>query len=449
MITSHDCGGETRIERDALGELPVPTDALFGAETQRALQNTLPAGLRVGDRPGLVRALGEVKSAAALANTAVGALAAEIGEAVVGAAREVARGAWDGQFVIPLVQGGGGTATNMCANEVIANRAGELLGEPRGTYRRVDPHDHVNLSQSTNDVYPTALQIAVVRAGREAVGMFAGLAATFGRKADAYAGLERLGRTCLQDALPVPIDGVHRAQAAAITRLADGLGRALDELLSVPLGGTAVGTGDGTAAGYREEVVGRLADETGLALRRSADTLDALAHFDGYLDVASALTTVMVTVAKIAEDFRFLSSGPIGGIRELRLPAVQVGSSCMPTKINPVIPELVLQVAMEVRGARTVVECAVAAGELELNVMEPVIASSLLGSLESAGAVAELFGRRCVEGLEWNRDAVGGNLAGSLASAVQRASSEGYDAVVNSLSTGVRRKRPRWGRTRR
>ena len=426
----------SRTEHDALGAVAVPADALFGAETQRATDNALPVGPLVRDRPELIRALGEVKSAAAGTNVAVGALAPEIGDAIVVAAREVAQGTWDSDFVIPLVQGGGGTATNMCANEIIANRAGELLGDKRGSYRRVDPHDHVNLSQSTNDVYPTALQIAAVRVGRDATVAFRGLAAELNRKAEEYAGLERLGRTCLQDALPVPVDGSHRAQAAAILRLADGLDKAVDRLLWVPIGGTAVGTGLGAALGYREQIVTRLRSETGLPLERSEDTLDALAHFDGYLDVMSALTSLVIIAAKIAADLRFLSSGPVGGIRELSLPAVQVGSSCMPTKINPVIPELVLQVAMEVRGARTVVECAVAAGELELNVMEPVIARHLLGSLQEAGAVAELFGRKVIAGLEWNRTVVEENLGGSLAGAIELASGQGYDAAAASTSVG-------------
>ena len=435
--SSRAAGGERRVEHDGLGEVEVPATALYGAETARALLNTLDVGPRVSDRPELIRALGEVKAAAAAANLDVRALDPVVGDAIVRAAREVAANGWDDEFPLALVQGGGGTSTNMCANEVVANRAGELLGEPRGTYRRVDPHDHVNLSQSTNDVYPTALQIAVVRSGSRAVDALSGLAASFERKAAQLAGLERLGRTCLQDALPVPVDGVHLAQATAIERLAHALQRALDALLTVPLGGTAVGTGAGAAPGYRDVVVGLLAVETGLPLKRSEDTLDALAHFDGYLEVASALAGAMVLVGKIAADFRFLSSGPVGGVRELRLPPVQVGSSCMPTKINPVIPELVLQVAMEVRGARSVVEHAVAAGELELNVMEPVIASQLLTSLDSAAAVAALFEQRCVDGMEWDRVAVDANLAGSLAGAVAVArATEGYDAIAGSTTEG-------------
>jgi aspartate ammonia-lyase len=419
-----------REERDALGAVEVPAASLYGAHTARGLENFGVSRMKLGDELALLEALAAVKVAAAQANAAVGALDEDVATAIVTAAREIMAGQWTDQFPIDLVQGGGGTATNMNLNEVIANRASELLGEPLGSYRRVHPNDHVNRSQSTNDVYPTALAIATVCTVAPAAEGFDHLAAALARQADQADGLTRLGRTCLRDALPVPISAPLRAQAAAITRLVGRLRVAADRLLEVPLGATAVGTGFGAADGYRERVVELLAAETGVPVRRSEDPFDALAHFDCYLEVAAAACDLMLLAAKIAADLRLLSSGPRAGIAELRLPAVQVGSSCMPGKVNPVIPELVMQISYEVRGHRTVVEAAVAAGELELNVMEPVIARHLLEALEVSGRTARVFANRCIDGLEWDVDVVEAHLQGSLEASVAAAVRNGYEAFM-------------------
>jgi len=423
-------GEELRTERDSLGAVPVPAGALYGAHTVRALANFTVSGVSLRARPAFVAALGHVKAAAAGANAACGVLDERLAAAIAEAAREVGRGEHDREFPIDIVCGGGGTAVNMNANEVIANRANELLGGTRGSYDPIRPNDHVNRSQSTNDVYPTALALATVAVGREALTGIARLAEAFTAKAGEYGELERLARTCLQDAVPITVAATHHGQAHAIRRTAAALARSLDELLAVPLGATAVGTGIGAPGGYRERVIPLLAGESGLEVSGSADLVDALANLDGYVDVAAQLLRVALVTGKIAADLRLLSSGPVGGFGEVRLPAVQVGSSIMPGKVNPVMPELMLQVGYEAKGAFAVVEAAASRGELDLNVMEPVIAKHLLASLHDVGAACELFAVRCVAGLEWDAERVAANLAGSLAPAVERAARDGYSAAL-------------------
>jgi aspartate ammonia-lyase len=423
---------DLRTEHDALGDVTVPAGALYGAHTVRAAANFRVSGVTVADHPELVAALGQVKAAAARANLAGGVLEPDVADAIRDAAREVARGEHDDQFPVPLVQGGGGTSINMNANEVIANRAAELLGRERGRYDVVHPNDHVNRSQSTNDVFPTAMAIATVTAGRETIAQLAKLEHAFRAKADEVGAVQRLGRTCLQDAVPLTVAQTHQAHAHSLARTAGALAGALDGLLEVPLGATAIGTGIGAAPGYGQAVLGFLAEETGLPVRGSSDLFDALANLDQYVDVAAQLVRVALVAAKIAADLRFLSSGPVGGIGEVRLPSVQVGSSIMPGKVNPVIPELVLQVSYEIRGTATIVESAVAGGELELNVMEPVIARHLLASLRDLGRTAALFAERCVDGIRWDAGVLEAHLTGSLGPAVDLAAEHGYSHVANA-----------------
>jgi aspartate ammonia-lyase len=424
-----------RTEHDSLGAVGVPADALYGAHTVRAVANFAASGVTMRERPELIAALAEVKAAAARANRDAGVLPRSIGDAILAAAREVADGQHDAEFPIDVVHGGGGTAVNMNANEVIANRAIELSGGIRGDYGRIHPNDHVNRSQSTNDVYPTALALATHRVGQAALASMNGFAAALLAKADEYPVELHLGRTCLQDAVPLRIADTHRGQAYAANRTSSALRRALDALLDVPLGATAVGTGVGAHPGYADRVVDYLADETGLPVRRTPDLFDALAHNDGYFDVAAQLFRCSTIVAKIARDLRFLCSGPVAGIGEVMIPAVQVGSSIMPGKVNPVLPELLLQEHMQVQAAVTAVGAAVSAGELELNVMEPVIARHLLGAMSEFARAVQLFTDRCVVGLQWNRETVHRNVAaGSLDGAVQRALDEGYERVAKSYS---------------
>ena len=420
----------TRIEHDALGDVEVPDDALYGAHTARAIENFLVSGVTLASQPLLLRALARVKRASARANAGLGVLDPRLADAIAVAAGEVAQGVHDEAFPIDLVQGGGGTATNMNVNEVLARRAnGVLAGSAGGADGPVHPNDHVNRNQSTNDVYPTALQLALLDASDPLLVAIARVAAALEGLAERDAGQQRLARTCLQDALPVGIDEVAHGQALAFARAARVLTEALAALVEVPLGGGAVGTSFGAPEGYRTRVVALLAEECGRALRPAESPFDALAHLDGYVGVAAALVRVMLTAEQLARDLRLLSSGPRGGIGELRLPAVAVGSSAMPGKINPAIPELVMQVSFEIRGRAQTVEHAVAAGELELNVMEPVIARALLEGLHDAAIVLDRFAERCLEGMEWRRDVVAVHLQGSLAAAVEVAARDGYEAA--------------------
>jgi aspartate ammonia-lyase len=420
---------EKRVERDALGEVEVPKEALWGVHTARARQNFAVSGVMLGSQPALISAFGHVKVAAARANADLGELDEELATPIVAAGREVAAGQHDAEFPLEIVQGGGGTSTNMNANEVIANRANQLLGGKPGEYAPVHPNDHVNRSQSTNDVYPTAMLLSVIAVAGPTLEGLRYLESTLDHKAAELGDLERLGRTCLQDALPLPAAAAHRAQASGLRRVRADLERSLQAFRFVPIGATVIGTGFGAPVGYIERVVSGLAEESGLSIEPAPDLFDALAHLDGYVSVISDLSRASGLMAKIAADLRFLSSGPVG---EVRLPALQAGSSAMPGKVNPVLPELVLQVSYEIRGAVATIEAAVAGGELELNVMEPVIARHVLESFQSVGAVARLFADRCISGLQYDERRTERNLEGSYAELVEFAATEGYSAAAEA-----------------
>jgi aspartate ammonia-lyase len=376
------------------------------------------SGVTLADMPEFLDAYVQVKIAATRANAELGVVPEVTADAILEACREILAGDFRDQFPVPLVQGGGGTAANMNVNEVLANRAEVLLGGTPGMYRRVHPNDHVNRSQSTNDTYPTALQVATIRVGREALRGLENVSDALRTKGDEYRNMSRLGRTCLRDAVPLSVGAGHDAQAHAVERTSRDLQVTLDRLHSVPLGATLIGTGAGAPPRYKELAVAYLTEETALPLEAVDDPFDTLAHLDPLLGVASALTRAMLVLGKIAADLRLLASGPIGGVNEVSLPAVQVGSSLVPGKVNPVIPELVLQVSYETRGATHTIEAAVADGELELNVMAPVVALHLLASLANAGRVAEIFATRCIAQLRWNQSTVAAHLAGSLAESI-------------------------------
>ncbi|HAP74755.1 MAG TPA: aspartate ammonia-lyase [Acidimicrobiaceae bacterium] len=320
----------------------------------------------------------------------------------------------------------------------MANLASRRVGEPLGSHRPLHPIDHVNRSQSTNDVYPTALSLAVRMAGARTVAGLTVLADALRNAAQRQSDLERLGRTCLQDAVPLSVRDTHLAQAHAVARTASVLHAALDRLLHVPLGATAIGTGIGAPSGYAPRAVAELAAISGHPLVESANRFDALAHLDEYHGVAAAAVQVALVVGKLAADVRFLASGPVGGIGELQIPAVMVGSSIMPGKVNPVIPELAIQVAYDVRAAATAVELAAAGGELELNVMEPVVARHLLGALDELAALAPRFAERCVDGWRWNAEVVTQHLLGSTAPLVETAARDGYDAAARASHRDAR-----------
>jgi aspartate ammonia-lyase len=309
----------------------------------------------------------------------------------------------------------------------LAARASQLAGEA------LHPNDHVNASQSTNDTYPTAMALALLDLAQSPVLALKALADTFGAKAGEYEDTRRLGRTCLQDAVTLTVGQTHRAHARAIRRAADGLHQTSLDLRAVPLGATVLGTEIGAPVGYRALALKELGRLTGHDVTGSPDLLDALSNLDGYAAVAAAGARAGLTMAKIAADLRFLSSGPVGGIGEVVLPALQAGSSIMPGKVNPVIPEYVMQLSYRIRGSAHAAELAVAAGELELNIMEPVIVDSLVGIFEDLTAGAETFARHCVAGLTWDGPRLKANMRGQFDRWVAMAAEEGYDATTEAV----------------
>lgn len=419
--------------------LPTDQPTLFGQQTRLALSNFPDDGRRLSDVPQFLRAYAMVKAAAAAANVELGVLDASIGAAIGEAAREVAEGMHTAQFPTALVQGGGGTSTNMNLNEVLATRAAQLLDSSAsaGVAPIVHPNDHVNRSQSTNDTYPSAMAMAVYQLTQPAVQALSVLEEALLAKAEQFDDLQRLGRTCLQDAVPLTVGQTHRAQATALHRHRRDLTAAAAHLTALPLGATAVGTGVGAPDGYPDRAVSHLCRLTGSEYSVAENFFDDLAHLDPYLTLAGAIVRPAITMAKIAADLRLLSSGPAGGLGEINLPARQAGSSIMPGKINPVIPELVMQLSYRIRGAAHTVEMAVAVGELELNIMEPVILDALVGALADLTASATSFAEKCIIGMTWNEDGVRRNLSGSLQSLIEDATAYGYQQATQNAASAA------------
>ncbi|MBI4344973.1 MAG: aspartate ammonia-lyase [Euryarchaeota archaeon] len=390
-----------RVERDTLGEVSVPKNAYYGAQTQRAVENFPVSGLRLQAR--FVRAQGTIKKAAATANMEAGGLDRRVGEAIVRAAQEVIDGRLNDQFVVDVYQAGAGTSQNMNANEVIANRAIELLGGGRGDYRLVHPNDHVNMGQSTNDTIPTAIHIAALEGiERELIPALEALRDALGGKAREFHGVIKAGRTHLQDAVPIRLGQEFGAYAAMVDHGIARVKRASGDLLELNLGGNAVGTGINTRPGYAERAVEEINKMTKLNFRRAGDLFEATQNTDAVVDVSGTLRVLATSLMKIADDLRLLSSGPRTGLREINLPAVQPGSSIMPGKVNPVMAEMLDMVCFQVIGNDAAVARAGQAGQLELNVMMPVIAYNILNSIEILTGGVRAFTERCVRGITCN-----------------------------------------------
>ena len=388
-----------RTEKDTLGEVKVPAGAYWGAQTQRAVENFPVSGLRA--HPALVRAHVMVKLAAARANHDLGKLDARRAGAIEKACREVLdEGRLADQWVVDVFQAGAGTSFNMNSNEVLANRANEILGEPLGSYKEIHPNDHVNMSQSTNDTFPTAMQVACVALGTELLAALEGLAEALDEKARAFDGIIKSGRTHLQDAVPVRLGQEFAAYAAAIRRAVENLDRALEACEELPLGGSATGTGLNTHPDYAAAAARHLATLSGLDLAPAEDLLHAMQSMAPVAGVSAAIRNLALELMRIANDLRLLGSGPQTGLGEIRLPAVQPGSSIMPGKVNPVMAECLGMVAMQVVGNDTAVALAVQAGQLELNVFMPLAAHNVLGSLEILKNFLPVFTERCVRGIE-------------------------------------------------
>jgi len=393
-----------RIEHDLIGDREVPAAAYYGVHTLRALENFPITGTAISIYPDLVEALACVKQAAAIANRELGLLDAARADAIVRACEEIRRGALLAEFVVDVIQGGAGTSSNMNANEVIANRALELLGARRGDYARLHPLDHVNLSQSTNDVYPTAVKLALQFGIRRLLAAMALLRKEFEAKAAEFSAVLKVGRTQLQDAVPMTLGQEFSTYAVMLQEDESRLGEAASLIREVNLGATAIGTGINAHPQYAERVTRTLSGIAGVDLIVSPNLIEATQDAGSFVQLSGVLKRVAVKLSKVCNDLRLLSSGPRAGIGEINLPAVQAGSSIMPGKINPVIPEVVNQVAFEVIGNDITVTMAAEAGQLQLNAFEPVIAHSLFKSIAHLAAACRTLAERCVRGITANRE---------------------------------------------
>jgi len=408
---------------------PVP-GPLYGPQTRLSLRHFPPRGRRVADIPAFVRSYAMVKKAAAITNAKLGVVDQRLAEAIINACDEIVEGSHIDQFATALVLGGGGTTTNMNFNEVIAARAGQLAGTT------VHPNDHVNASQSTNDTFPTAMALTILDLAEQPLSALEELAQTLETKAGEYTDTRYLGRTCLQDAVSLTAGQTLQAQAHAVRRGAKQLRDAVDDLAAVPLGATVLGTSIGAPDGYTALCVAELAKLVPHEVTSAPDLFDAMAHLDPYATVADAASRAAITVAKIAADLRLRSSGPRGGLSEVSIPRLQAGSSIMPAKVNPVVPEYAMQLSYRIRGAAHTVTCAVAAGELELNVMEPVIADSLLNIFDDLQQAAHSMATSCISGLEWDGARRQENLDHAVDQWVELAGASGYDeASRHAIST--------------
>lgn len=425
-------GGGTRIERDSMGEMRVPTDALYGASTRRAVLNFPISGTPLP--PALIHAYGLLKKAAAETNAELGLLAPEIAAGIATAAAEIAAGRHDAQFPVDIYQTGSGTSANMNLNEVIA-------GFCAAQGRAVHPNDHVNLGQSSNDTFPTALHLAAARALRESLApALRALADALAEKAADFHGVLKIGRTHLMDATPVRLGQEFGGWARQAELSAGRAEKALEALLELPLGGTAVGTGLNAAPGFAAKTIARLAAETGIPFREAENHFEAQSARDACVEAHGLLAVVAVSLDKIASDLRLLGSGPRCGIGEIRLPATQPGSSIMPGKVNPVIPEAVTMVAARVAGNQTTVAWCGAGGFLELNVSMPLLAACLLESIDLLAAAAKVLRERCVEGIAANEERCRELIELSLSMVTALAPRIGYDRASaiakESVATG-------------
>jgi aspartate ammonia-lyase len=395
---------EFRMEHDLLGEKPVPTEAYYGIQTVRAIDNFHITGVPISQYPELIRALAMIKLAAARANHDCGKLGDEVLRGIEGACAEIIAGALHEQFPVDVIQGGAGTSTNMNANEVIANRALELLGHRKGEYRHCDPHDHVNCSQSTNDVYPSALHLAIALGNTNLIAELRALVAALRTKGGEFAGVLKMGRTQLQDAVPMTLGQEFDAWGESLDNEIETLADVEDVLLEVNMGGTAIGTGLNAPEGYAERCVEHLTEISGKAIRLASDLVEATQDTQPFVLYSSCQKSLAIKLSKICNDLRLLSSGPRAGLNEINLPRMQPGSSIMPGKVNPVIPEVVNQVCFRAIGNDLAVTLAAEAGQLQLNVMEPVIGDCILESQTMFMNAARTLRVHCVAGITANED---------------------------------------------
>jgi aspartate ammonia-lyase len=393
---------QTRQEKDLLGIREIPSDVYYGIQTIRAKENFPITGYPPHKE--MIVALALVKKAAAIANMEIGILTSKVGDAIVKAAEEIVAGKLQNQFITDVIQGGAGTSMNMNTNEVIANRAIELLGGTKGDYAQISPNTHVNMAQSTNDVFPTAIRIASLNLAKDLLRALGDLTQAFKAKAIEFDGIIKMGRTHLQDAVPIRLGQEFAAYASVLQRDVRRITCACESMKTINMGATAVGTGLNADPSYIEAVCRHLAELSNLDLVRAEDLVDATQNTDAFIEMSGALKTLAVNLSKIANDLRLMASGPRTGFGEIKLPSMQPGSSIMPGKVNPVMAEVVNQVSFQVQGNDFTIALACAAGQLELNVMEPVILFNLLQSLDILRNVMVVFREKCVEGIVANEE---------------------------------------------
>ncbi len=396
--------GRTRQEHDLLGNRDVPFEYYYGIQTLRAMENFNISGVRLNFFPSIINSLAMVKEAAAEGNFELGLIDENVKNAIVEACREIRHGKYHTHFVVDMIQGGAGTSTNMNANEVIANRALEIMGYEKGQYEYCHPNNHVNLSQSTNDAYPTAVKIALIFSNRTLIEVLQNLAASFRTKAEEFAPVIKMGRTQLQDAVPMTLGQEFESYAVTLSEEVERLNQNAGLFLEVNMGATAIGTGINSEPGYAEKVVAHLGRISGLKVVLASNLVEATQDTGAFVMYSSAVKRLAVKLSKICNDLRLLSSGPRTGINEINLPAMQPGSSIMPGKVNPVIPEVVNQIAFKVIGNDLTVTLAAEGGQLELNVFEPIIVQSLFESIEVLKNGMNTLKYRCIDGITANKD---------------------------------------------
>ena len=432
--------GPTRTEHDLLGECEVPAGVYWGIHTLRALENFPITDIQIGSSPFLVQSLACVKEAAATANHELGLLDDGRYEAIRSACEDIREGHLSDQFVVDVIQGGAGTSTNMNANEVIANRALEFMGHGKGQYQYLHPNEHVNMSQSTNDVYPTAVKVATIFATHSLLAAMEVLEASFARKAEEFRDVLKMGRTQMQDAVPMTLGQEFGTYALMIAEDRARLGEAVTLLHEINLGATAIGTQLNAPDGYVRLACEHLATLTGLPLETAIDLIEATQDCGAFVQLSGTLKRVAVKLSKICNDLRLLSSGPRAGLNEINLPPVQAGSSIMPGKVNPVIPEVVNQVAFQIIGNDVTIAMAAEAGQLQLNAFEPVICFSLAAGIDRLRNAVNVLATRCVDGITANVDVMRIDVENSIGLVTALNPSIGYLAATEvakeALATG-------------
>ncbi|KAF4344570.1 aspartate ammonia-lyase [Fusarium beomiforme] len=431
-----------RLEKDSLGQLELPAGVLYGINTFRAIANFPLSGRPISSWPDFVHAFAVIKQAAARANCDVGTITAEQANSISKACEEIKTGVHDKHFAVDMMEGSGGTSTNMNVNEVIANIVAKNSGRALSDYSFVHPNDHVNMGQSTNDAVPSAMKLAVYRAMEGTLDALLVLADTFSVKSQEYATLLRLGRTCLQDGQPMTYGQALGAHEAVIRRHREHLSTIRDSFLVLPMGGTAIGTGFGSKLGYKAAVFKHLSSSLGVTVQPCSNAFDGMQNMDTCARLSAELRNTANSLWKIANDLIILSSGPNGGIAEITLPPVQAGSSIMPGKVNPVIPIAVCQVALAITGNDTAVAMACQQGMLEINHYELLVCDRLFDSIQLLTSASNMFAKRCIEGLVANKETSEKHLLQSSALATALVPSLGYAKVSSIVRAALAKERP-------